>query len=303
MHVTVGNYYWAGKIVNVECRKNGDLKHIDNKGESFLMVVLLNGRLLFRIRGRKYQAEAPCFLCFDEQEAPEFDEVETSEYYRIYFHPVFLNINMTFEFIRSKQYEDIAQAHNLFLLRPFLEENYMVPMSAEFLDKMRVACENLEQESDRQSDWYWSCRCRSYFMEIMMALERQNSLYEKAGAQRQNISRINSMKLQKAVEFIDGHYNEPITLKEVVGHCGLNHTTLNLLFKQEMHMTVMKYITNCRIKAARKHLAFTDLPLKEIADRCGFKTVPHFSRVFKEVTGETPIAFRRAALEKRKKEL
>lgn len=302
MHMTVGNYYWKGKEVYVECRKNGGLEQIDNKDENFFMVVLLDGNLSFRVRELPYEAKAPCFLCFNERETPEFDEPGRAEYYRIYFHPVFLNINMTFKLIRSYNYEDIAQAHNLFLLKPFLENKYVVAMGEDFREKMRSSCESLEQETVKQPDWYWSCRCRSYFMEIMMALERQNSLYEKEITE-DRISVVNHMKLQKAIEYIEGHYNEPITLKDITEHCGLNHTSLTVLFKQEMQTTVMKYLTEHRIKAAKKHLAFTDLPLKEIASRCGFKTAAHFSRVFKETVDETPAAFRRTALEKRKRDL
>lgn len=302
MHMTVGKYYWYGKEVYVECRKNGGLEQIDNKDENFLMVVLLDGNLAFRVGEASYEAQAPCFLCFDEKETPEFEKPGKAEYYRIYFHPVFLNINMTFELIRSHNYEDIAQAHNLFLLKPFLENKYVVPIGEDFLGKMRSSCESLERETVKQPDWYWSCRCRSYFMELMMALERQDGLYEKEAA-KDEISAASYRKLQKAVEYIEGHYNEPITLNDVTEHCGLNHTSLTALFKQEMQTTVMKYLTRYRIKAAKKHLAFTDLPLKEIASRCGFKTAAHFSRVFKEMVGETPAAFRRMALEKRKKDL
>lgn len=302
MHMTVGNYYWKGKEVYVECRKCGGLEQIDNKDENFFMVVLLDGNLSFRVGELPYEAKAPCFLCFNERETPEFEEPGRAEYYRIYFHPVFLNINMTFKLIRSYNYEDIAQAHNLFLLKPFLENKYVVPMGEDFREKMRSSCESLERETVKQPDWYWSCRCRSYFMEIMMALERQNSLYEKEMTE-DRISAVNHMKLQKAIEYIEGHYNEPITLKDITEHCELNHTSLTALFKQEMQTTVMKYLTEHRIKAAKKHLAFTDLPLKEIASRCGFKTAAHFSRVFKEITNETPAAFRRTALEKRKKDL
>ena len=67
MHVTIGRKDWKGKVVYVECRKNGRLEHIDNKDESFLLVVLLAGKMSFQINGSQYFAEAPCFLCFDEK--------------------------------------------------------------------------------------------------------------------------------------------------------------------------------------------------------------------------------------------
>lgn len=301
MHITVGKQKWQGRVVQVECRKNAELEYIDNKGQYFLMVILLSGRLSFNIDGHHILAEAPCFLCFDEMENPEFDFVEEAEYFRIYFHPVFLNVNMTFHFIRSKQYDDLAQAHDLFLLKPFLEHQYVVPIGVDFFEKVRLACENLEKETKEQPDWYWSCRSRSYFMEIMIALERMASFFQEEI--RGEEFYIQKGKLQDVLSYMEGHYNEPVTLKDITEKCGMNHTTLTTLMKQQTGMTVMEYLTNYRLKVAKKHLAFTEIPLNEIADRCGFKTSQHFSRVFKEKTGQTPISFRQTALEKRKKEL
>ena len=65
VHVTIGRKAWKGKIVYVECRKNGWLERVDNKDESFLMVVLFAGKMSFQINGAQHFAEAPCFLCFD----------------------------------------------------------------------------------------------------------------------------------------------------------------------------------------------------------------------------------------------
>ena len=68
-------------------------------------------------------------------------------------------------------------------------------------------------------------------------------------------------------------------------------------------MTAIEYLMAFRVKMAKKHLAFTELPSKDVASRCGFQTVQHFSRVFKEHTGATPGAFRREAVQKRKDEI
>ena len=301
MHVTVGKENSGKRAVQMECKKNGELEQIDNENQSFFMVTLLEGKLSFSIRGMQFLAEAPCFLCFDETEAPKFEHPKDAEYFRIYFHPVFLNVNMTFLFIRSASYESMAQAHNLFLLKPFLERKYIVPISNVFCLKVQTACERLEEEAQVQPDWYWSCRCRSYFMEIMIVLERMNYLQQERMKEKSHVPSEQDKKLQEAIDYMEGHYSEPLTLKVITEHCGLNHTTLTALFKREKGMTAIEYLMQHRIKVAKKHLAFTELSLKEIADRCGFKTVSHFSRVFKERTGETPMVFRSMALKKRKK--
>ena len=50
-------------------------------------------------------------------------------------------------------------------------------------------------------------------------------------------------------------------------------------------------------------MGFVDVPIKDIANIVGFKTVQHFNRIFKEHTGTTPAEFRKTAVERRKKEI
>ena len=61
-------------------------------------------------------------------------------------------------------------------------------------------------------------------------------------------------------------------------------------------------MTASGLRLAKKQLAFTDVPIKDISAMSGFKTVQHFSRVFKEYIGETPASFRKISVENRKKE-
>ena len=58
-----------------------------------------------------------------------------------------------------------------------------------------------------------------------------------------------------------------------------------------------------RVTIAKKQLAFTDVPIKDVANMVGFKTVQHFNRIFKEIAGTTPAEFRKSAVQKRKDEL
>ena len=65
-------------------------------------------------------------------------------------------------------------------------------------------------------------------------------------------------------------------------------------------MTPMAYLWSYRLRVAKKHLAFTSLPVKDIALRCGFKTVQHFCRKFEATNGLTPTAYRNQALKARR---
>ena len=73
--------------------------------------------------------------------------------------------------------------------------------------------------------------------------------------------------------------------------------------KAELGITAIEYLMQYRITIAKKHLAFTDVPIKDIANMVGFKTVQHFNRIFKEITGTTPAEFRKSSVQKRKDEM
>ena len=83
----------------------------------------------------------------------------------------------------------------------------------------------------------------------------------------------------------------------------MNHTTLTALMKEELGLTAIEYLMKYRITVAEKQLEFTSVPIKDIANMTGFKTVQHFSRVFKAQTGATPAEFRKNAVQKRKDDL
>lgn len=109
--------------------------------------------------------------------------------------------------------------------------------------------------------------------------------------------------LREAILYIEGNYMNDITLSDIIGAAGVNHSTLTEQLKSETGMTAMQYLMYYRVIVSKKYLTFTDLPIKTIAFRCGFKTVQHFSRVFKAHTGTTPAAFRKNAVQRRWVEL
>ena len=304
-HITVGKTYNQGKIAFVECVKNSSLNNVDIKDKYFLLIILSKGKLEFKINGQKITATAPAFLCFDETENPVLVSKTKAQYTCIYFHPEFLNVNMDFSMLRSNSYNDIASTHDMFLLKPFINKEYIIPIIDTGVEKIETSAEYMAKELTEQRDWYWSCRGRSYFMEIIIALERMYGLigYGLTHRKLDNAPIIKNPKLRDAVLYIESHYSDSITLSDIATNAGINHTTLTALMKEELGCTATQYLMQYRITIAKKHLAFTDVPIKDIAGMVGFKTVQHFNRIFKEITGTTPAEFRKVAVQKRKENI
>ena len=301
-HITVGRKKNASKVALVECIRDGSLKNIDIKDKCFLLIILTKGKLEFEVCGEKISATAPSFLCFDETENPVLVTRSKAHYTLVYFHPKFLNINMTFPLLRSQNYGDIATTHDMFMLKPFIDKAYVIPIADTQAEKIEHSANCMIEELEEQRDWYWSCRGRSYFMEIIIALERMYGLigYGITHQTSDNAPIIKNPKLRDAVLYIEGHYSEDIKLLDISANAGINHTTLTALMKQELGCTAIEYLMKYRITVAKKQLAFTDVPIKDIANMVGFKTVQHFGRIFKETTDTTPAEFRKSAVKNRK---
>ena len=304
-HITVGRKYNEGKVAKIECTQNDRLQNTHIKNNCFLLIILTAGKLEFKVENEQFCTAAPAFICFDETADPVLISKQKAQYTCIYFHPEFLNVNMSFEMLRKKDYGDIASTHDLFLLKPFTDKAYVVPIAEAQLEKITQAAGYMQEELKNQRDWYWSCRGRSYFMEIIIALERMYGLigYGVTHQKSDNTPIIKNAKLRDAVLYIESRFDESVTLPDIAKAAGMNHTTLTALMKEELGLTAIEYLMKYRITVAKKQLEFTSVPIKDIANMTGFKTVPHFSRVFKAQTDATPAEFRKNAVQKRKEDL
>ena len=298
---TFGRNGDVGKIVPIRCVKDDTLRDLDIKDACFGFIMIYEGTALFRVGDLSFEATGPCFVCFDESNSPKVLRKRGLKCDSIYFKPTFLNVNMTFSRLHSGNYEQLALIHDFFLLKPFTDNiRYVFPVIDEYLDNLKRLFSVLENELKEQPDWYWSCRSRSYFMEMMLLLERTYGLI----GQNDPMGNANSVfnpHLKKAVIYIENNYREAVTLEAISKAAALSHSSLTQLFKNELEMTPVEYVWYHRIVVAKKFLAFTDLPIKDIASRCGFKTTQHFSRKFEEGIGCNPTTYRTLAVSKRKK--
>jgi AraC family L-rhamnose operon regulatory protein RhaS len=281
--------------------KDDSLKDLEIKDSCFLLAIIYEGTAKFQVGDCTFEAMGPCLVCFDESDSPKLIRKRGVRCDSIYFKPIFLNINMTFSRVHSGSYEQLALVHDLFLLKPFTDTvRYVFPIFDACLDNLKRLFSMLENELKEQSDWYWSCRCRSYFIELMLLLERMYGLIGQNDSVG-DVNKIMNPHLKKAVIYIENNYRDAITLEDVVKAVPLNHSTLTQLFKKELEMTPIEYVWYHRLVVAKKFLEFTDLSVKDIASRCGFKTTQHFSRRFEERFGNNPTTFRTVAVARRKK--
>lgn len=96
-----------------------------------------------------------------------------------------------------------------------------------------------------------------------------------------------SKEVQAAIDYMEEHYAELITLDELSGVSGLNKYTLLRSFTMQRGITPYQYLSTIRIGKAKKLLEAGISPI-ETALQSGFADQSHFTRFFKTFIGLTP---------------
>ena len=99
--------------------------------------------------------------------------------------------------------------------------------------------------------------------------------------------------LSKALDFMEAHYAEPMTLPLVAKEAGLSVSRLAHVFKAQTGMGFTAYLNMIRINWAKYYLTNSHLRVGETAFQVGFSNLSHFNHVFRQAMGLPPTEYRR----------
>lgn len=95
-------------------------------------------------------------------------------------------------------------------------------------------------------------------------------------------------QLARAMEYIDTHLAEAISLDDIAKHAMLSSAYFSTLFKKYNGLSPWDYITIKRVELAIHLLRTTKMTKLEIASSCGFSSSANFYKAFKHITGKSP---------------
>ena len=97
-----------------------------------------------------------------------------------------------------------------------------------------------------------------------------------------------SAAIRKALDHINAHYAEDLSLNTVADVVFLNRDYLSRQFKKEVGVNFSEYLMSVRMKQARCLLENSSLRISEVALRVGITNMSYFSTVFHKVFGCKP---------------
>jgi len=105
-------------------------------------------------------------------------------------------------------------------------------------------------------------------------------------------------QLKPAIDYINGNYDQQIALADIAKQVHLSVSRLAHLFKEQMGITLIDYLTNVRITHAKRLLLTTEHSCTTICFEVGYNNQSYFTRTFKEISGMTPRQFRQCNVRK-----
>lgn len=99
-------------------------------------------------------------------------------------------------------------------------------------------------------------------------------------------------------KYIDAHLSENLTLQILCDKFNLSHGQMTRLFHDGFGKSFQVYVRTARLDQAKKLLAETDLPIREIGKQVGYSKHAFFDKSFKRYIGCTPTEYRENAAKK-----
>lgn len=240
---------------------------------------ITEGEGSFSIDNRTYEAFPQDVFFSKAGEIRNWDTHHISNGYALIFEDEFL----------SSLFRDSMFVRHLAFFKP--EKSAKLHLSDELYTRVLQVLHNIKMEIDsyKQNDVHV---LRALLYEVLMLLERA---YQKAVLNEEITTdkEINNIHIDRFIHLVGAHLKEQHSVQFYADKLCITPNYLNEIITSVMGLGAKRYIQNQVIDEAKKLLAYTDVPISDIAFELHFSTVSYFIRCFRQHTGETPLLFRK----------
>lgn len=238
---------------------------------------LVDGVRHFFIRDTKYTLQKGDLVFIAPTDIHRSFDANPSEYEKIelYFDPKWI--------VRS---EDIAPDFDV--VYPFLQENRILRLAAREQEYVETLLFKMIYEL-KQRPIGFTHELTMLLTQMLMFTTRQCHLPTHQQPRTPPVSD----NITNMIRYINANFTEKLYLEDLAAKFHFNPSYLSYRFKEVTGISFIEYLNSVRVKEAQRMLANSGSPVTDIALQCGFSNLTHFGRVFKDITGVTPSAFRR----------
>lgn len=166
--------------------------------------------------------------------------------------------------------------------------------TGELRQKLFKLCTSMSAENDISRKGRY-VMLKSYLMQMLILLYREQSEPVKTGAGCSFESASKNYVVEQMMNYIEDHYDEKISLDRIAENMYLSPFYISRIFKSETGDTPIHHLINIRLEKAKELLeSGWSESIQEIAARVGYDDAYHFSKLFKKKYGIPPSQVRKA---------
>ncbi len=108
----------------------------------------------------------------------------------------------------------------------------------------------------------------------------------------ERFSKLAKHKLLQATDYVNKNLREDLSLGKLSEALCMSPCHFAHVFKQTTGLAPHRYVIECRLEKAKALLRETNLAVNEIAQMVGYSSQSHFSTVFRQYAGQSPLRYR-----------
>lgn len=147
----------------------------------------------------------------------------------------------------------------------------------------------IAEQTLKQANYHVAIKLK--ILELLLLISRHNTFPAGSIASAGLISEKHK-KVHEAIFYIKDHFMEPLSLQTIADNVYVSRGYLSNIFNETTGMKLTDYINIQRINYAKTLLYSSDANVTNIAESCGFESITYFERIFKQLTGVTPLKFK-----------
>lgn len=248
------------------------------------LVFVLSGSAQHRVNGELYPIVQGDVFVITGDTAHGFEDARDLRLFNIMYQDAVLG-NLVAELRKMEGYQA------LFVVEPQLRQG------TRFASRLRIGgnqlaeaghiLASLEAEYARAGPG-WIPAVLGLFIRILVLLSRWNQ-------ESPSDSWPHPLQLARGFSRLESAFHQNLRLADLATDCGLSERHFRRLFQESYGLSPQRYILNKRVQLACDLLQKTDIPLADLALRCGFTDQGHMGRWVRSLTKRSPGEWRSGA--------
>ena len=103
----------------------------------------------------------------------------------------------------------------------------------------------------------------------------------------------NDRRIKQMLQYIHEHYGENLTAADIAQAASVSESECLRCFRHAINASPSQYLKQFRVQKAAELLKSSSLPTADIGSLCGFQDASYFAKTFRNLTGQTPSAYRK----------